>query len=332
MCALKTPIPDNINEEYYQINPDILSSFPKYRPPLDLFKFIEDITQLVPYARKGQRLSNTQVEEVDLLCQESNLFVSRSDHPIYSKHICKQLDLILVDKNLIESEISEITVQALQLRLEHFFDQAVQPVFDLLYKDIMVLTEYLSKDPHRCKSLLKRLLTTHNLVNHSVNCGIVGLWVYLKGRNYEIVRRELDRTAVGLFLHDMGMCKIPQFILSKTIPLTLEERTKITTHPGIGLKLADKLGLTFNEIKACIFEHHERLDGTGYPRKSSGADTSKLGRMCAVVDSFCAMIADRPYAKALDPKEAAVALSKDDAHYDRETSSTLMAGYMLNQF
>lgn len=333
MCAVKTTIPDNITEEYYQINPDILASFPKYRPPLDLFRFNEELAQLLPYARKGQRLTNAQVDEVNQLCGDCLLFVSRSDHPVYSKHICKQLDLILVDKNLKEGEIADIIVQALQMRLEHFFDQAVQPVFDLLYQDIMVLTEYLSQDSQRIKALVKRLLNEYTLVNHSVNTGFLGLWLYLRVRTGQFERRELDRVTLALFLHDMGMCKIPQFLRSKSTPLTQDERSKINQHPLVGMKMAQKLGLTFKEMKSCVFEHHERLDGSGYPRKSSGSEEiSKVGRLCAVADSFCAMITDRPYAKAIAPKEAARQLQNDDKRYERQFTTLLFFAYMHNDF
>ena len=104
MAALKQAreIPQNINEEYYQISTEILSSFPKYRPPVDLFTFRDDIGVLAPYSRKGVRLSNEQVEEVAQLCSTGDLFVSRTDHPIYSRHIVKQLDLVLQDHNLKE--------------------------------------------------------------------------------------------------------------------------------------------------------------------------------------------------------------------------------------
>ncbi|NCB23030.1 MAG: HD family phosphohydrolase, partial [Deltaproteobacteria bacterium] len=77
-------VPMNINEEYYQISGEILSSFPKFRPPVDLFSFREDIAVLAPYCLKGARLSSDQVEEVANLCAAGDLFVSRSDHPIYS--------------------------------------------------------------------------------------------------------------------------------------------------------------------------------------------------------------------------------------------------------
>ena len=108
----KAAIPDNIAEEYYQISQEILSSFPKYRPPVDLFQFRADIAQLYPYSRKGARLSNEQVEEIQQLCESGDLFVSRTDHPIYSEHIVKQVDLVLLDGNLKESECADIIIRA----------------------------------------------------------------------------------------------------------------------------------------------------------------------------------------------------------------------------
>ena len=80
-------VPQNINEEYYQISGEILSSFPKYRPPVDLFSFREDIMVLAPYCKKETRLTNEQVEEVARLCDKGDLFVARSDHHIYSRNV-----------------------------------------------------------------------------------------------------------------------------------------------------------------------------------------------------------------------------------------------------
>ena len=136
-------VPMNINEEYYQISGEILSSFPKFRPPVDLFRFREDIAVLAPYCVKGSRLSSEQVDEVAQLCAEGDLFVSRSDHPIYSRHIVKQLDLVLQDNNLKEAEIADICIRALLMRCSDFFEQPVKALFEPLYRDVMVVTEYL---------------------------------------------------------------------------------------------------------------------------------------------------------------------------------------------
>lgn len=332
MCAVKSTIPDNIDEEYYQISPEILTSFPKYRPPVDFYQFQENIASLEPYSRKGNRLTKAQVEELTSLCTDGRLFVARSDHPIYAEHICKQLDLVLVDANLREPEIASIFVKAYQLRLEAFFDQAVQVVFDSLYQDIMVLTEYLSGDWHRIRALMRRLVLTHSLVNHSVNTGIVGLWVYLTWRKGEVKRRELDRVALSCFLHDVGMTKIPTFVTTKAVPLTQDERSKINGHVGAGLRIAEKLGLAYDEMKQAVGEHHERLDGSGYPRRIGEAEMSVLGRLIAVADSFCAMISERPYAAAMDPKAAAMILLDDGKRYDSRFCKILHSAYLTNEF
>ena len=113
----KSTIPDNISEEYYQINQAILASFPKYRPPLDLFRLKEEIGQLQVYSKKGTRLTNEQVEEIHALCAEGDLFVSRADHPIYSQHIVKQLDLVLVDQDLKDGEVADIILRACVWRI-----------------------------------------------------------------------------------------------------------------------------------------------------------------------------------------------------------------------
>ncbi len=306
----RAAVPDNISEEYYQISPDILNSFSKYRPPVDLYQYREEIKALYPFSRKGQRLTNEQVEQVQALCAAQELFVSRTDHPIYSEHIVKQVDLVLLDANLKDGEVADIMIRALHMRLKDFFDQPVMPVFETLYRDLMVFTEYLSQDRHKIKLFMRRLYTEHSLVNHSVNCLIVGSWIFLNGfAATDFKRRHFDRCALGLLLHDFGMSKVPAFILSKTSALKPEERDKIVLHPLAGLKSLQKLNLGFDELSQAIMEHQERVDGTGYPQKIK--ELSKFGSMVAVVDSFCAMITKRPYAEALPPVEAAKALSAD---------------------
>ncbi|MDR2696411.1 MAG: HD family phosphohydrolase, partial [Deltaproteobacteria bacterium] len=166
-------VPDNIDEEYYQISEEILASFPKFRPPVDLFRFNEEALTLVPLIRKSQRLTNEQVEEAHALCQAGGLFVARSDHPIYSEHMVKQLDLVLQDSNLKEGEIADICARALIMRYEAFAEQPVRPVFEPLYKDIMVFTEILWQDRHRIKPFMRRLLREYSLGKHAFNTLVV---------------------------------------------------------------------------------------------------------------------------------------------------------------
>ncbi len=330
---MKAPVPGNIAEEYYQISESILSSFPKYRPPLDLFRLKEEIGQLQLFFRKGDRLSNEQVEETLELCRQGNLFVSRADHPVYSQHIVKQLDLVLVDQNLKEGEVADITLRALGLRLAEFFDQPVKPLFELLHADALVVTEYIWQDKHRLRLYMRRLYSgEYSLINHSLNVLCIGSWLLHMTQGEELRRKEFDRATLGFLLLDSGMAKVPSFITGKTIPLKPDERDKIVPHPLVGAKVLQKLEIDFEELKNIVLEHHERLDGSGYPRKLSGDSISRLGRLAAVADSFAAMIQTRPYAPAKSMLDAARELAADKVHYDPRFTTPLLTAFVTNAF
>ncbi len=326
-----TAVPDKISEEYYQINQSILESFSKYRPPLDFFVFKEDIAQLVTYSRKGDRLSNEQVEETRRLCSEGDLFVSRSDHPIYSQHIVKQLDLVLVDQNLKEAEVADICLRALEMRLTDFFDQPVKALFEVLYTDLQVVTEYLWTDPHRIRLFMRRLHKgDYSLPRHSINTFCVGLWLFTETRGEEPRRKEFDQVALALLLHDVGMAKIPAFILGKTTPLKPDEKEKIPPHTLAGYKIMHKLDQTFDAMRQATLEHHERLDGSGYPQHSK--DSSSFGRLVAVADAFSAMLQTRPYSASKDFVNAAKELSEDRTKFDPSYSSKLLGAFLSETF
>ena len=322
-------VPNNIDEEYYQISEEILSSFPKFRPPVDLFRFNEEALTLIPLIRKGQRLTNEQVEEAHGLCLSGNLFVSRSDHPIYSEHMVKQLDLVLQDSNLKEGEITDICARALIMRYTAFAEQPVRPVFDPLYKDIMVFTEILWQDRHRIKSFMRRLSREYSLSNHAFNSLIIGTWLLLRVmEGGELRRRDFDRAVLAFFLQDIGMAKIPAFILNKPGGLKAEELDKVVLHPTLSYKIMHKLELAFDELTQASLEHHERLDGTGYPQKSKAQQISRIGRIAAIADSFGAMIAKRPHAEAKELLQAAQELAADQKRYDGQLTSYLVAALL----
>ncbi len=331
MAALrKLKVPENISEEYYQINAEILGSFPKFRLPIDLFIFREDIKQLYPYSRKNQRLTDQQVEEIPKLCGDEMLFVSRADHPIYSEHIAKQVDLVLVDPNLTESEKADIFIKALALRLTNFFDQPVLPVFELLYRDVLCFTQYIWEDKHKIKLFMRRLSFENSLIDHSLNTLFVGVWLFLNAyASADFKRRQLDRSAISLILHDLGMTKIPPFILNKSAKLKPDEKDKVILHPLVGMKSVQKIELGFEELQQAIMEHHERLDGSGYPQRTK--EISKFGALVAVADSFSAIISARMYSQAKTPKEAAAELASNKG-YDSKYTSALNQAYFTGAF
>jgi HD-GYP domain-containing protein (c-di-GMP phosphodiesterase class II) len=278
----------------------------------------------VPVALPGQLLDKQRRDEIEARCREGNLFVSRADHAIYARHIGEQLDLVLLDSNLREEERVELFRGALTNRIGRLMEQPVQQELERLRADASVLTEYLWGDASRIREFFRRMGPEDGLAQHQYNVAIVGLGLYLEGSGGSPSRAILDSLALGLLTHDLGMSKIPAFILQKTTPLTTDEQNRIARHPSIGADLLRKLGVTADETLGCVLEHHERLDGSGYPLKKKGREIGAWGKIAAVADSFCAMISPRPHSPPL-PRDVAGARLARDSRYDRRLTTILRA-------
>ena len=103
---------------------------------------------------------------------------------------------------------------------------------------------------------------------------------------------------IGSLLHDFGKIGVPDTIISKRDRLTNEEYEYMKKHPSIGYRIISQVHALTNALPA-IAEHHERLDGSGYPLGLHGDQVTLMGRIVCVADVFDAMISDRPYRKAL---------------------------------
>ena len=128
-------------------------------------------------------------------------------------------------------------------------------------------------------------------------------------------RRQL---AVGGLLHDIGKLSVPLEILNKPGKLTDDEFAAIKRHPVDGRKLLEELGGFSERIHGLVSDHHERLDGSGYPRGLKAGELSVQTRILAVVDVYDALVSDRVYRAAWAP-ERALALLEDESRAFDET-------------
>ncbi|MFZ3199790.1 MAG: HD domain-containing phosphohydrolase [Candidatus Acidiferrales bacterium] len=108
----------------------------------------------------------------------------------------------------------------------------------------------------------------------------------------------LRHIARGAFLHDIGKMGIPDQILRKPSPLTLEEREIMRRHCEIGYAVLERIPF-LKEAAEIVLSHQECYDGSGYPRGLKGEQIPLGARIFAVADTLDAMISDRPYRKAL---------------------------------
>ena len=112
------------------------------------------------------------------------------------------------------------------------------------------------------------------------------------------LEHELKNIAMGAWLHDIGKLAIPDAILLKPGSLTDEERQVMQRHVQIGYDLVKGIPFLSNAAEI-ILGHHERCDGSGYPRGLQAEEIPGGARIFAVADTFDAMTSDRPYRRAL---------------------------------
>jgi HD-GYP domain-containing protein (c-di-GMP phosphodiesterase class II) len=114
---------------------------------------------------------------------------------------------------------------------------------------------------------------------------------------------KLRALARGAYLHDVGKIAIPDSILNKPATLTSAERTVVETHPQVGYELVVPVA-ALREALPVVLHHHERWDGTGYPRHLEGQAIPLIARVAAIADVWDAMTSDRSYRRGLAPAEA----------------------------
>src|SRR5882672_1203361 len=130
----------------------------------------------------------------------------------------------------------------------------------------------------------------------------VGRLAYDLAGHIGLTAEERADSGLGGLLHDIGKLGIPHEVVAKAAPLSLPERQLMRSHPDLGARwLEAVLG---PGVLGAIRHHHERMDGRGYPDGVRAATLPTVCRLVAVVDTYDAITADRPYHVACSPAEA----------------------------
>lgn len=144
------------------------------------------------------------------------------------------------------------------------------------------------------------------------------VWAVVLGRHLGMDRQELQDLALGASIMDVGMTTLPDELLKKSSPLTDKELRQIKDHVKAGLRLISESGNTSNRVLNIVACHHERYDGSGYPRGLNSNQIPPMARIAGIADTYDAMITTRPFAKARSSYEAVLELQDlGDQHFQR---------------
>lgn len=152
------------------------------------------------------------------------------------------------------------------------------------------------------------------LLEHAINSSVL---MTVFARALSLPEADVEALAVAALWHDIGKIQIDPELLGKPGRLSAEEFREVRRHVEYGLAITDSMPGFSQLARDAIAQHHERLDGNGYPQKLRGDEISAGGRMMAIVDSYDAMTAPRTYRSAVTAVRAFKVLRADSyALYD----------------
>ncbi len=172
---------------------------------------------------------------------------------------------------------------------------------DQVNRVVSDMTDSVFRNPDALTSLSRLKQFDEYTFYHSVNTSILAMSL---GRHLTFERDALHQVGVGTLLHDIGKTQIPPEILNKPGRFEPHEMEIMKQHVLRGVEvLATTTGLGDSYLRPTL-EHHERVDGTGYPHRRSRDELSQFGLIAAVVDIYDAITSDRCYHKGRAAHEA----------------------------
>ncbi|MFL5908391.1 MAG: HD domain-containing phosphohydrolase [Solirubrobacterales bacterium] len=237
----------------------------------------------------------------------------------------RRADLLITVSSALRRRQAEMQARAYQRELEQ----------DVITKSLE--TERMRRLLRRSEESLERsrLETVHKLsLAVEMRDQVTGHHLSRMGAYCEEIARRLELTqeiretiALAGQMHDIGKIAVPDAILLKQGPLTSRERTQMQTHAEIGRQILHGSESPLLRLAESIaWTHHEKFDGSGYPRKLAGDHIPVVGRVAAVADVFDALTRDRPYREAMALDEATAMMAEGrGSHFDPDVLDTFMS-------
>ncbi|NEU04740.1 MULTISPECIES: HD-GYP domain-containing protein [Clostridium] len=182
------------------------------------------------------------------------------------------------------------------------------------------LINYILDDGDINKSLFDIKTYDNYTMIHSVDTGVMAAFM---GIGIGLKKNELNDLVVGGILHDVGKVKVPISVIDKKGPLTSEEFEEIKKHPLYGIEILEKnIAIPESALKI-VEQHHEKVNGKGYPYGLSDLQINKKAKIVSVCDVYDAVSSDRSYRKRFSPKEAyELILSDSGRSFDEDVVRT----------
>lgn len=262
------------------------------------------------------KLKNIDVDTIIIDVEKSRHEPQKSASEKIQNKSLKTLNKSSGPKVSLDSEIGKASVLYGEAKeLQHKLLDNIKQGQEIDLKPIVETSENIVESIMRNPDALSCMSRLRNkddyLVEHSLNVSILmSIFARHLGEDEETIKV----LALAAFLHDIGKILVPDAVLQKPGKLTPEEFDVMRKHVLLGIKVIDETPGLPSIVREIIIQHHERLDGSGYPYKLTDSKITKYGRMIAIVDGYDAMTAERVYKEGMHSIKAFKILKSETPH------------------
>ena len=257
---------------------------------------------------------NNFTEEVLRKLLENNVsivYIAESDTEAYNRYMVANLPDLLADPNLNIHQKTQVAYLSINSIGKSLFDNPDAESLGLFKTSVSITTDFILKEDDAIHNLISMTSRDYRLTTHAINVGI-----FATGLSHLILRdkpgHDMRRISTGFFLHDIGKCMIPKDIVSKKGSLTHDEWKSLKQHPLDGYKILNKYKSMNEETRVIVMQHHERVDGKGYPMGLRGKEIHLYSQICHIADVFESLTSDRPYKEKRKTYFDALVMMKDE--------------------
>ncbi len=262
----------------------------------------------VLYCSASNGISSEKIEEL-LRCNVTRLFIRKEDKKVYLRHIESVLAHAVNDNSIDDRVRAQIVYDVSRnIIVDIFGDPRSHEHIERSRNWLLNAVEFIVKNKNAFSNIVSIFSYDYYTYTHSVNVAMLGV-LFAKYLGFET--EEIFTLGMGLLLHDIGKTQIDSSIINKNGRLSREELEKIRMHVELGAELLAQVVCFHNDSFFPVIQHHERHNGSGYPKGLKGEEIHTYGKIAAIIDVYDAMTTKRPYSDARKPF-AALKIIKDE--------------------
>ncbi|MBI3535416.1 MAG: HD domain-containing protein [Deltaproteobacteria bacterium] len=246
------------------------------------------------------------------------LYIHVEDESAYKNFISVTVDSIINDPSATtEKKIATLLNMTEQNMAELFTQLNIEE--DTATKAQIVVRNYvhlMSESPKTLAIILQLVSHGEYLYYHSIAVAIFSM--LLAKASGQFKQKFLETIGMGGFLHDIGCTQIPKETLNSPRELTVAQWKEIRTHPKLGLNMIEQTPILSDEVRYIVYQHHEKMDGQGYPNGLLGSVIYYPAKIVSIADAFSALISNRPFRAAYTVPQAIKIIQKENSHFDKD--------------